>query len=190
MARKLQARTAGSASRVTELDRLDMHLIDLLQDDGRQPNTELARKLKVTEGTVRNRIARLLDDDLIQVGAWVDPVRIGGQIYAHIEVEVENSRIDAVARHIAHFSEINFESIQTGKADIFLGCFFRSMQHMDEFITRKLAGVKGILVTSSVVVLRIVKRHHRLSLEDNPASRRATKQLNGRSVRRHAESKG
>ena len=35
---------------------------------------------------------------------------------------------------------------------------------MDEFVTRKLAGVKGILRTSSVVVLRIVNGELPLSL--------------------------
>jgi Lrp/AsnC family transcriptional regulator for asnA, asnC and gidA len=182
---------ADQASAVDKLDELDRRLIDLLQVDGRQPNTELARKLDVTEGTVRNRIAKLLDDNLIQVGAWVDPVRVGGQIYAHIEVEVENSRIDATARQLAQFDEVNFEFIQTGRADILLGCFFRSTQHMDEFVTRKLARVKGIRATSSVIVLRIVKRNYRFpSLAQEPVRRKAGKLSNGRSVRRHAESKG
>ena len=151
----------GQPGSLETLDELDRRLIELLQVDGRQPNTELARKLKVTEGTVRNRISRLLADNLIQVGAWVDPVRVGGQLYAHIEVQVEKSRIDAVARQLAQLDEVNFEFIQTGRADILLGCFFRSIQHMDEFVTRKLAGVKGIRATSSVIVLRIVKRNYR-----------------------------
>jgi Lrp/AsnC family transcriptional regulator, regulator for asnA, asnC and gidA len=191
MAKKYPSPSSGLTSAVDQLDELDLRLIDLLQIDGRQPNTELARKLKVAEGTVRNRIARLLDENLIQVGAWVDPVRVGGQIYAHIEVEVENSRIDAVAQQISLFSEVNFEFIQTGRADLFLGCFFRSTQHMDEFVTRKLAGVKGILGTSSVIVLRIVKRHYRFpTLEQEPPRRKATKRSSGRSARRHAEGKG
>jgi Lrp/AsnC family transcriptional regulator for asnA, asnC and gidA len=191
MAKRRLSPPGGSASAVEKLDELDLRLIDLLQIDGRQPNTELARKLNVAEGTVRNRIAKLLNENLIQVGAWVDPVRVGGQIYAHIEVEVENSRIDAAAHQISLFSEVNFEFIQTGRADLFLGCFFRSTQHMDEFVTRKLAGVKGILGTTSVIVLRIVKRHYRFpSLEQEPARGKAPKRSNGRSVRRHAESKG
>jgi Lrp/AsnC family transcriptional regulator for asnA, asnC and gidA len=178
------------ATGIEQLDELDRRLIDLLQIDGRQPNTELARKLKVTEGTVRNRIARLLNDNLIQVGAWVDPVRVGGQVYAHIEIEVEHSRIDTIARQLADFSEVNFEFIQTGRADILLGCFFRSTQHMDEFVTRKLAGVKGILRTSSVVILRIVKRHYRFPSPEPEPVRKAGRNSNRRSVRRHAENKG
>lgn len=188
---KRRSSSSRPVSAVDQLDELDRRLIDLLQIDGRQPNTELARKLDVTEGTVRNRIARLLDDNLIQVGAWVDPVRVGGLIYAHIEVEVENSRIDSTARQLAEFDEVNFEFIQTGRADIILGCFFRSTQHMDDFVTRKLPRVKGIRATSSVIVLRVVKRHYRFPVaEEEPARRKAAKRTSGRSVRRDAKSKG
>jgi Lrp/AsnC family transcriptional regulator for asnA, asnC and gidA len=182
---------SGAADGFDKLDELDRRLIDLLQIDGRQPNTELARKLKVAEGTVRNRIARLLDDNLIQVGAWVDPVRVGGQLYAHFEIQVETSRIDSVANQLAEFDEVNFEFIQTGPADILIGCFFRSTQHMDEFVTRKLARVKGIRATSSVIVLRIVKRNYRFpSVAQKPSRRKTAKRSNGRSTRRHAEGEG
>jgi Lrp/AsnC family transcriptional regulator for asnA, asnC and gidA len=146
---------------VDSLDELDRGLIELLRIDGRQPNTELARKLKVAEGTIRNRIAKLLRDDLIQVSAWVDPIRVAGQIYAHIEVEVESGKVDEVAERIAQFEEVVFEGISTGRADIFVSCVFRSTQHMDHFLTRQLASIEGIRRTSSSILLRIVRRQHR-----------------------------
>lgn len=159
---KMQSGQDGAPPRTVEsLDELDRRLIELLRIDGRQPNTELARKLKVAEGTIRNRIAKLLSDDLIQVSAWVDPIRVAGQIYAHIEVNVEFSKIDEVAEQIAQFDEVVFEGISTGRADIFVSCVFRSTQHMDHFLTRKLASIKGIRATSSSVLLRIVRRQHR-----------------------------
>lgn len=146
---------------VNDLDDLDRRLIELLRIDGRQPNTELARKLRVAEGTIRNRIAKLLSDDLIQVTAWVDPIRIAGQIYAHIEVTVDFGRVDEVAERIAQFDEVVFEGISTGRADIFVSCVFRSTQHMDHFLTRELASIEGIRGTSSSILLRIVRRQHR-----------------------------
>lgn len=157
-----QGRPDAALPRTVEtLDELDRRLIELLRIDGRQPNTELARTLKVAEGTIRNRIAKLLSDDLIQVSAWVDPIRVAGQIYAHIEVSVEFARVDEVADQIAQFDEVVFEGISTGKADIFVSCVFRSTQHMDQFLTRTLASIKGIRSTSSSVLLRIVRRQHR-----------------------------
>ena len=157
----VKAGKAGPTRTVDDLDDLDRRLIELLRIDGRQPNTEIARKLKVAEGTIRNRIAKLLSDDLIQVTAWVDPIRIAGQIYAHIEVNVDFGRVDEVADRIAQFDEVVFEGISTGRADIFVSCVFRSTQHMDHFLTRQLASIEGIRGTSSSILLRIVRRQHR-----------------------------
>lgn len=160
--KKMQGDQNAELPRTVEsLDEIDRHLIELLRIDGRQPNTVLARKLEVAEGTIRNRIAKLLSDDLIQVSAWVDPIRVAGQIYAHIEVNVEFSKVDEVAERIAQFDEVVFEGISTGRADIFVSCVFRSTQHMDHFLTRELAAIEGIRATSSSVLLRIVRRQHR-----------------------------
>src|SRR2546426_386502 len=50
-------------------DELDRRIIELLQRDGRQPNTEIAHLLGVTETTIRKRIGRLLSEQLIKVVA-------------------------------------------------------------------------------------------------------------------------
>ncbi|MCI0867571.1 MAG: AsnC family protein, partial [Chloroflexi bacterium] len=42
------------------MDELDQRIMSLLQIDGRIPNAEIARKLGVSEGTVRRRVGRLL----------------------------------------------------------------------------------------------------------------------------------
>ena len=60
--------TAGRA-----IDGVDCAIIQLLQKDGRITNIEIARKLKVSEATVRARMKRLIDDEIIQIVAVSDP---------------------------------------------------------------------------------------------------------------------
>ena len=136
----------------------------MLQVDGRQPNTELARRLGVAEGTVRRRLARLRRENVVQIGAWVDPLKIGYQIYAHIEIRVRLAAIERVAREVARLPEIFFVGICTGAFDIFAAGLFVSNQHMDEFITRRLSRVPGIEGTSTSSVIRVVKRDYRLQV--------------------------
>jgi Lrp/AsnC family transcriptional regulator for asnA, asnC and gidA len=51
----------------------------LLQMDGRASNAKIAREVGVTEGTVRRRLGKLLEDDFIEIMAvptwrsWVTP---------------------------------------------------------------------------------------------------------------------
>ena len=51
------------------IDDLDSKIITLLEKNGRIPNTDLAKKLRTSETTVRKRIKRLIDEDLIKVVA-------------------------------------------------------------------------------------------------------------------------
>ena len=45
------------------MDELDLRITDLSQRDGRTSNADLARELGVSEGTVRRRVGRLIQED-------------------------------------------------------------------------------------------------------------------------------
>ena len=85
------------------LNALDANIITLLQADGRRTNTDIARRLGVAEGTVRNRITRLLSDEVIKFGVWPNPLKIGYQTYAFIEIQVNPPDLEQVAEHLASF---------------------------------------------------------------------------------------
>jgi Lrp/AsnC family transcriptional regulator, regulator for asnA, asnC and gidA len=137
---------------------LDADIITLLQSDGRRTNTDIARRLGVAEGTIRNRIARLLSEEVIKFGVWPNPLKIGYQIYAFIEIQVNPPNLEEVAEHLASFPEIAFVGICTGSFDLHVAALFYSNEHMYELITKRLNHVKGVLHTSTSTVLRIVKR--------------------------------
>ena len=147
-----------------EIDALDSEIMEVLQLDGRISNVELARRFRVTEGTVRNRIDALLRAGIIQISAWVDPLKVGYQIYAIIEIQVKLQNIERVADKLAKFDEISFLGICLGGYDIFASAVFRSNEHMHAFLTKRLAGVAGIERASTTSLTRIVKRAHYYSV--------------------------
>jgi len=175
------------------VDALDARIIRLLQVDGRLPNTEIARRLGVAEATVRNRIERLLRDGVIQVGAWADPLKIGYQNYAMIEIQVKPPYIVRVAERLAKMPEFYFVGICTGAFDIYAGAVVRSVKDMEELITRRLARVPGIVRTSTSSIIRLVKRDYSYPVPDfenaggtprpaargRPATRRARRPRKG-----------
>jgi Lrp/AsnC family transcriptional regulator for asnA, asnC and gidA len=143
-----------------QLDRLDARIIKLLQADGRRPNTVIARMLGVTEGTVRNRVERLLADRVIQVGAWADPLKIGYQVYAIIEIQAQPNRVKQVAKRLARLPEIYFLGICSGAFDIFAAAVLRSNEHLYEFMTERLNRIAGIQRTSTTSIMELVKREY------------------------------
>lgn len=142
------------------LDAIDARIIAYLQVDGRQHNTEIARRLGVGEATVRKRIERLLRNGVMQIGAWTDPLKIGYQHYAIIQIQVNLVDIERVAKGLAKLPEVFFVGICTGAFDIYAAAVFRSIEHMHEFITNGLARLRGIQRTSTSSITRIVKRNY------------------------------
>jgi Lrp/AsnC family transcriptional regulator for asnA, asnC and gidA len=143
------------------IDDLDSKIIQSLQSDGRLPNTEIARRLGVAEATVRNRIERLLRDGVMQIGAWADPLKIGYQVYAIIELQVTLRDIEKVAERLAKLPEIFFLGTCLGNFDIFAAALFRSNEHLHAFLTKHLCRVPGLERASTTSLTRILKREYR-----------------------------
>jgi len=146
--------------RSSGLDRVDTQIIALLQSDGRQRNTEIARRLGLAEGTVRKRIDQLRRDKVVQIGAWADPLKIGYQYYAFIEFQVELAKIEKIAERLARLPDVFFVGIGTGLFDIIAAAVFRSNEHMHEFMITGLARIPGIQRSCTSNITRIVKREY------------------------------
>ena len=78
------------------MDQIDLDIISFLQSDGRIPFTDIAKALKVSEGTVRNRVSRLIDDRTLQIVGMVDPNRLGFDAPAVIGVSVQPPLLEKV----------------------------------------------------------------------------------------------
>ncbi len=140
------------------LDTLDVKIITLLYEDGRRTNTEMAKQLRVAEATVRKRIDALLQDKVIRISAWADPLKLGFQTYANIEILVDPRHLEEAAERIAKFPEIFFLGICTGAFDILAVGLFRSNEHIYRFLTHQLPKVPGVQRTSTSNIIKTVKR--------------------------------
>jgi Lrp/AsnC family transcriptional regulator for asnA, asnC and gidA len=143
-----------------ELDPVDAKIVNILHADGRMTNTEVARRIGCAEGTVRKRIARLLDDGVMQFQAWVDPLKVGYDIYAIIQIQVSPPHIQAVAEALGKRPEIAFLGVCTGDFDIFAAAVFRSNADLYDFLTTRLSDVPGIVRTATSSMIRLVKREY------------------------------
>ena len=61
------------SSRASLVDKLNQGIVRMLQDDGRRPYKEIAKALKVSEGTIRNRVNWMRDAGMLQIAAIADP---------------------------------------------------------------------------------------------------------------------
>jgi Lrp/AsnC family transcriptional regulator, regulator for asnA, asnC and gidA len=141
-------------------DELDRQIIRLLRADGRRSNREIARTLDVPEATVRYRVRRLIESNILRITASVDPEHLGYGLTAVISVQVEPNRINAVAEEISSMPEVMWVAITAGAHDIMLMGSFRNQDEMFTFLTDRLAQIDGTYRTETSVALRIMKKQH------------------------------
>ena len=139
------------------LDDVDKGIITILQKDGRTSNREVGRKLGVSEATVRNRISRLLGDDLIEIVAVPTPRAVGMTISAIIGVSVSLRAIEEVVAELVTKPEVRYVGLATGRYEVILESFFQDQEHLLEFITKDLGHMEGVTRVETSLILRVAK---------------------------------
>jgi Lrp/AsnC family transcriptional regulator for asnA, asnC and gidA len=139
------------------LDDFDHQLMAALREDGRMSFAEIARRLDVSPGMVRERYNRLVDAGILQVVAVTNPPLIGYQMMTLIGIKVASGRLQEIAREIAAFDEVVYLVICTGSYDLLAEVICRDNAELLAFISNRLYAVEGIRDTETFVYLDIAK---------------------------------
>lgn len=145
---------------MNDLDPLDNQIIDILRKDGRASNASIARKLNLTEGTVRRRLKRILDEDYVHVTVLMDAAKMGYVSEALVGVQVDPDKLDEVAKHIADLSEVGWVALTTGTYDVFAWTALPSPEALGVFLRTRIGTIPGVRRTETFVNLSVVKRGH------------------------------
>lgn len=148
---------SAGASPIFPYDDIDRRIIGLLQQDGRMPNTAIARTLDLTEATVRRRINRLLESGTLRIVAVPSPSTAGLTLSAIISLSCDLKYLNEIAQTLQGFTETRYLGYSTGQFDLILEAFFYSHQHLLDFLTTKIAAIPGITRTETSIILKVAK---------------------------------
>ncbi|MFC7050054.1 Lrp/AsnC family transcriptional regulator [Emcibacter nanhaiensis] len=140
-----------------QLDDLDRQIIELLQQDGRLTSQDLARQLDVTAVTIRNRVKRLEDDNMMRVVAVTDFSAAGFEALIAVGVEVQNRSAEEVARELARFEQVFSVSLVSGTQDIEMLVVAEDFEALQKFMGEELSRVAGISNLSPALALDVMK---------------------------------
>ena len=116
------------------MDDLDQEILDILRHDARAPYTEIAEQVGTSEGTVRNRVERLLEEGIIE--RFTVSTRTGN-IKAMIEVSVKvNVHTTEITERMAEWDQVDFVWQVSGEADIVLVVDAADTGAVNQLITR------------------------------------------------------
>lgn len=152
---------------VRHIDDIDRSIITCLQEDSRRPSAEIARTLGVAERTVRARIERLVQDQVVQLAAIVNPRALGYSVTADVFLEVELGRVEEVAQQVSRAEEVCYVGLTTGDRDISLQVHAPSVDALYDFVSHKLNQIPGVLRSKTFVIPRVSKQMPDWRLPEN-----------------------
>ena len=125
------------------MDDLDRRIVNILRRDARTPYTEIAEEVGTSEGTVRNRVDRLTDDQVIE--RFTVTTRTGN-VQAMVEVSVAmDVNTSNVAGEMASWPKVDTVWQVSGEEDVVLVVDCVDTRAVNELITkaREMAEVKN-----------------------------------------------
>jgi DNA-binding Lrp family transcriptional regulator len=139
------------------MDDLDRRLIALLRADSRTPAAALAKALKVSRGTVQNRIDRLTGRGVIQgFTIKTQPDATANRVRAIMCIAIEGERTGAVLKALRGFPEVDKVHTTNGRWDLVAEL---DVETLSEF-SRTLDGIReieGIASTETSILLATQK---------------------------------
>src|SRR6266508_4544135 len=70
------------------IDEIDQRIIEALQQDGRRPFTKIAADLGISEASVRQRVSNLINNQVMQIVAVTNPIKLGFSLASMIGIRV------------------------------------------------------------------------------------------------------
>jgi Lrp/AsnC family transcriptional regulator, leucine-responsive regulatory protein len=136
-----------------EFDETDHRIVDVLRQNGRATNQQIAERLNLTATTVSSRIRRLEETNQLRVVAVSDFSAHGYEVLIQLAIEVDSRPASEVAHELAGFDEIFAVHLVTGRYDIDALVALHDFDDLAHFLLDRLAQVRGIRsITPSIVV--------------------------------------
>ena len=115
------------------MDDLDREILTILRRDSRTPYTEIADRVGTSEGTVRNRVERLIDEGVIE--RFTVATRTGN-VKAMVEVGVAvDVDTDEISDRMADWTEVDFVWQVSGEEDVVIVADTADTGALNELIT-------------------------------------------------------
>jgi Lrp/AsnC family leucine-responsive transcriptional regulator len=141
------------------MDPTDVRILDLLQENGRATQLELAKAVGLSQPAVAERIRKLEERGVITgYAARVDATKLGVDITAFIGVGIEHPKFfDGFAKKVKGLEEVLEAHRVVGDDSYVLKVKTRNTRTLDKLLVEVLRTIPGVTRTHTTIVLASIK---------------------------------
>ncbi|MCO6506912.1 MAG: Lrp/AsnC family transcriptional regulator [Snodgrassella sp.] len=153
---------------ISFLDKTDLKILQVLQNNGRLTNVELAERVALSPSPCLRRLKQLEESGIIRCyAALLNPCQIALGLQAFIRVKVNKNKKsrDEFNRAVQRWPQVLNCFALTGESDYILQAFFSDMNAFSYFVLETLLATPGVEDAKSSFVLKEIKSSTILPLE-------------------------
>ena len=143
------------------LDRIDRQILELLQNDGRMTNVELADRVGLTAPPCLRRVRALEEQGAIKgYHAELDPATLGYPITVFALVSLRSQAeadLTAFEQHVAKIPEIRECHMLNGEIDFILKIVAVDLKAFQEILTTHLTPAPNVASVKTSLTIRVAK---------------------------------
>ncbi|HCP80379.1 MAG TPA: proline dehydrogenase transcriptional activator [Octadecabacter sp.] len=145
----------------SELDGFDRKILDVIAVEGRITVTDLAKRIGLSKSPTQARLRRLEETGVVRgYRALFDPIRLGRDHVAFVEVKLSDTRESALAtfnKAVTQIPEIEQCHLIAGAFDYLLKVRTAGMGSYRLVLAEKLSTLPHVANTSTYVAMQAVK---------------------------------
>ncbi|MFW5786637.1 MAG: Lrp/AsnC family transcriptional regulator [Halanaerobiales bacterium] len=140
------------------MDEIDRQILKELEENGRASYAELGRKLDLTRVSIRERIVKMQEKEIIEKFTVVlNPEKIEKKLSAFFEIDVEPNHLDEVANRLAEEERVYSLYLMTGASTLHMHSLLKDHEELEEFLIEKIYSQEGITRVKSNIILKRYK---------------------------------
>ncbi len=140
------------------LDSTDAEIIQFLQLDARSSYTEIARKMKMNEATIRNRVNKLEELGIIKkYTLLLDHHKLGYDTRVIVGVDIDPENFLSVSKKISELPEARRVFTCTGDHMVLFEAWFTNQAELTTFLEKEIKSLSGITRICPAIVLDQLK---------------------------------
>lgn len=152
--------------RGADLDATDLEILALLQEDGRIPNAEIARRLDMAASAIYSRVQKLEEKGVIRgYAALLDPKALGYDLVAFIRIQsAEGARPDDFVEPLSSMAEVQEVHRVVGEDCFFLKVRVADTDALATLLDERIARLPAVASTRTTIALSTAKESTSLPL--------------------------
>ena len=139
------------------MDIVDLKILELLKEDGRLSYNDISENVGKTEATVRRRVNKLVEDNVIKQFTKKYETNSKPKVRATIKIETDFKDIKRILSELTNIEEITDIWRLSGDCGVFIKIEIPTIEEFNPLIEGKISQISGIKIIETCFITDVIK---------------------------------